>query len=286
MLQQANGNPKQQVEEDLKDDDFNTVIHAKGVEHTGSATVNPSDVDAFWLQRTIARYYTDPHTAQEKTIASMEILEAQNSTARDIENNLVELYGYDHFDLVKLLTQNRDTIIWCTRLQKVEDEEDKAALEQEMRDAGVFWIAESLNGAPAAVKPTNGSVPDQDLDVDNDVEMENTTPSTSSQPKETVDLEALAFEQGGHFMSNKKVRLPEGTFKRSKKGYEEVHVPAPVPKPMEGSEKLRPITSMPAWSRNAFSSANSLNRIQSKVYPTAFESDENMLLCAPTGAGK
>lgn len=29
-----------------------------------------------------------------------------------------------------------------------------------------------------------------------------------------------------------------------------------------------------------------LNRIQSRIYPTAFSSNENMLVCAPTGAGK
>lgn len=30
----------------------------------------------------------------------------------------------------------------------------------------------------------------------------------------------------------------------------------------------------------------SLNRIQSRIFPTAFGSNENLLVCAPTGAGK
>ena len=30
----------------------------------------------------------------------------------------------------------------------------------------------------------------------------------------------------------------------------------------------------------------SLNRIQSRIYPAAFGSNENLLVCAPTGAGK
>lgn len=29
-----------------------------------------------------------------------------------------------------------------------------------------------------------------------------------------------------------------------------------------------------------------LNRIQSRIFPTAFESNQNLLVCAPTGAGK
>ena len=34
------------------------------------------------------------------------------------------------------------------------------------------------------------------------------------------------------------------------------------------------------------SHCRSLNRIQSRIYPAAFGSNENLLVCAPTGAGK
>jgi pre-mRNA-splicing helicase BRR2 len=44
---------------------------------------------------------------------------------------------------------------------------------------------------------------------------------------------------------------------------------------------------MPHWAQPAFPKMNKLNAIQSKVYPVAFkEYQENMLICAPTGAGK
>ena len=36
----------------------------------------------------------------------------------------------------------------------------------------------------------------------------------------------------------------------------------------------------------AFGGIKRLNVIQSKVFPTAYHSNENMLICAPTGAGK
>ena len=87
-------------------------------------------------------------------------------------------------------------------------------------------------------------------------------------------------------MSNKKCKLPEGSFKRSKKGYEEVHVPAPKPKPFADNEKLIPINELPKWIHEAFKGARTLNRIQSQIYPVAFEQDENLLVCAPTGSGK
>lgn len=87
-------------------------------------------------------------------------------------------------------------------------------------------------------------------------------------------------------MTNKNCILPDKSFKVAKNGYEEVHVPAPIGKPLEAGEKLVPIHELPRWAQLAFQGFTSLNRIQSKLATTALESDENVLLCAPTGAGK
>jgi pre-mRNA-splicing helicase BRR2 len=43
----------------------------------------------------------------------------------------------------------------------------------------------------------------------------------------------MSFSQGGHLMSNK---LPDGSFKQSKKGYEEIHIPAPKKQPVKDNE--------------------------------------------------
>ena len=43
--------------------------------------------------------------------------------------------------------------------------------------------------------------------------------------KTVLDLESLAFEDGGHLMANKKCQLPPGSFRTQKKGYEEVGPP-------------------------------------------------------------
>ncbi|GJU87670.1 DExH-box ATP-dependent RNA helicase DExH12-like protein [Tanacetum coccineum] len=43
---------------------------------------------------------------------------------------------------------------------------------------------------------------------------------------------------------------------------------------------------MPSWVQPAFSGMTSLNRVQSRVYETAMYKADNLLLCAPTGAGK
>ena len=45
------------------------------------------------------------------------------------------------------------------------------------------------------------------------------------------------------------------------------------------------VSSLESWAQLAFEGTKKLNTIQSLVYPTAYNSAENTLVCAPTGAG-
>ncbi len=100
-----------------------------------------------------------------------------------------------------------------------------------------------------------------------------------------VDFEDLTFSQGSHLMANKRCQLPEGSYRKQRKGYEEVHVPA-LKQPFDPDETLVPIHRLPRYAQPAFEGFKSLNRIQSKLYKAAIESDENLLLCAPTVSRK
>ncbi|KAI8927207.1 Sec63 Brl domain-containing protein [Entophlyctis helioformis] len=296
-------------DEDMGDDmDEDTTVLRSGVASGAGAAaasnaagdsaadkVDPHKIDAFWLQRSIAQQYTDALVAQAKTIEAMEIL-ASDTDARDVENDLMALFDYEKFDLVRILTRNREAIVWCTRLAKAASPEERDEIEQSMRDQGITHLLDELRAAPtrraegkAAVSAVAPGAPAGGMAAAMDVDKEIKTkaqPTATSAPRATVDLEALAFQQGGHLMSNKKCKLPDGSFKRTKAGYEEVHVPAPKPTPMADGEKLVNISDLPVWMQPAFPGAQRLNRVQSRVYGTACGSDENMLLCAPTGAGK
>lgn len=299
-------------------DDFTTVVKVGADKTTGksasaaSLTLRPYDIDAFWLQRTLSQHYTDVHEVQSKTESILSIL-ASSANARDCENELMELFDFDKFELVKLLTVNRENIVWCTKLTKARSGEERKSIENEMISAGVEHILEELAAGPSGSRKPSGKKTQDKMDVDEEVETKGKSKDLRSRntaanpeeavkhlsarpsgpaigglpvPKANIDLESLVFQQGGHLMSNKKCKLPEGSFKRTKKGYEEIHVPAPKPKPLDANEVLIPITSLPEWSHQAFKGANSLNRVQSRLYNTAFGADENLLLCAPTGAGK
>ncbi len=246
--------------------------------------VSPHSIDAFWVQRLIAEVYSDPQTASDKTIAVLSILGSE-STLRDSENQLMELFDYQSFDVITKFLKNRDVIVWCTKLAR-SDANERVDVEVAMREKGLGWILRELAGDRQAKAHAEDA-----MDVDEQAKTAQVpktatlAPGSVVQPKKTVDLESMIFSQGGHLMSNKTTKLPQGSFKRAKKGYEEIHVPAPKSKPVATGE-LVPITDLPEWARQGFPGLKTLNRVQSKLYPVAFGTDEPILLCAPTGAGK
>lgn len=80
--------------------------------------------------------------------------------------------------------------------------------------------------------------------------------------------------------------LPEGSVREEHEFYEEISIPpARTVAPMLGEEP-KVIDEMDNLCKNTFKGYTSLNRIQSLVFPVAYHTNENMLICAPTGAGK
>ncbi|KAI1461942.1 Sec63-domain-containing protein [Annulohypoxylon moriforme] len=80
--------------------------------------------------------------------------------------------------------------------------------------------------------------------------------------------------------------MPVGTERKEKEKYEEFIVPAGKTGKLLPGHKLVNIADMDGLCRRTFKGYKSLNRMQSLVYPVAYKSSENMLICAPTGAGK
>ncbi|KAF9469005.1 Sec63 Brl domain-containing protein [Collybia nuda] len=83
-----------------------------------------------------------------------------------------------------------------------------------------------------------------------------------------------------------KYMLPLGTVRTMHENYEEVIIPPARPVPPRVTECPIPIVKLDPLAKGCFPGYTSLNRIQSIVYPTAYGSNENLLICAPTGAGK
>jgi pre-mRNA-splicing helicase BRR2 len=253
-----------------------------------SGDLDARDVDAYWLQRQVRKVREDADKVAEE---ALEILANLKLDQRECEDQLVTLMDYNHFELVKLMLQNRFKIAYATKLKRADNAAELDALKSLMRqDARLQPVLDELDGKEiSSVQPAQAgdAVNDDDaMDVDDGQPQEARLPyAVENRASRNLDLDTLAFQQGAHFMSNKKVSLPKGSFRVEKKGYEEIAIPAVV-HPRSEADVLVPIVDMPEWAQAGFSGMKSLNRVQSKLYSCAFQSNENFLLCAPTGAGK
>ena len=270
---------------------------------SGTERIAARDIDAFWLQKRVSAVCGDAEESHRLAEAVLAVV-ARAETARDCENALVELLGQQdaYFALIRLVTLNRERIHWCTRLART-TETDRATLFSEMRNHTSPAVTELLRelqqpssgvvGYVSVLLPeyltcnaalTNLLLRDgMQTDV-TAVTPVDRLPADAVSPILNLNLSDLAFAEGSHVMSSKVV-VPLGTQKLQKKGYEEIVVPAPVRREFDTDTRPVAVASMRPWMQAAFG-VPSLNLVQSRVYDTAVNSDANMLICAPTGAGK
>lgn len=69
-------------------------------------SLHPLDVDAYWIQRKLSKYYKDSITSQARAKDVLDILQTA-ADDRDFENRLVLLLGVDCFDFIKILKKHR-----------------------------------------------------------------------------------------------------------------------------------------------------------------------------------
>ena len=79
--------------------------------------------------------------------------------------------------------------------------------------------------------------------------------------------------------------LPRGTEREVCDGYEKVTIPAKVLSQEQLRSRIVISEVMNGTEKKAFEGTTSLNPMQSTVFEAAFNSNENLLICAPTGAG-
>jgi len=257
--------------------------------------VHPQDIDAHWLQRAVAVSYgaaLDEAGAQDLAGRALAALEAAGSGPA-AEDALVRLFDFGHFPLVKTLVAARHAIVWCMRRARAAGEAGRAGVEAEMAAAGPEAAAalaalratrltarQRQDAAEARIRAEAAGITVATGDV------QATDAAAAPGGLHEVDLDSLAFAGGAHTMTNTRCDLPPGSFRSAFKGYEEVHIPAAAAPPFADGEALRPVADLPPWARPAFAGMPSLNRIQSRVCDAALFGSDNLLLCAPTGAGK
>lgn len=186
-------------------------------------SLHPMDIDAYWLQRKLSKIYDDAMISQAKAAEVLNVLR-DASDDRELENQLVLLLGYDCFDFIKQLKKNRKMILYCTLLAKSQSETERQKLKEKMsEDSALKKILKLLetgrgdeeNGddeKSSKYRKRKHSSDDEDLDGD-DIEKKQVAGN-----RKLIDFEDLVFSQGSHFMANKRCQLPDGSFRKQRKG--------------------------------------------------------------------
>ena len=289
--------------------------------HSQNRILSVHEIDAHFLQRQLSSRFDDATICAKMANDVFDVIDLQKSTTtenddlRECENKLLVLLGFESFEFIKLLLNNRVKIWACVSLKRAKDDTERDTIEQILntleegkrvweelnsKSNAQDWTRDRMRGITdsllqnrrekrqAGVNSALDSIGIKSITSDNNSADKNTTMESNNQQQEPameLDLDSLAFRDGNHTMTNKKCELPDKSWRAMKKGYEEVHVPA-VRNVISKDEKLVPIQDYPSWTHDAFQGMDKLNRIQSKVCDAALNSSENMLLCAPTGAGK
>ncbi|KAI9314045.1 Sec63 Brl domain-containing protein [Dichotomocladium elegans] len=234
-----------------------------------------------------------------------------------IQNTLVDILGFESLDLVSTLIVNRHSIVdTITKMSSytppsaqtkayepkqmtpgpqftVQSEADRKALKQARKEQ-----RKALKSAPKSQDESSVSMSILGFDgTDLRQAREKALVSASMAPlastgrfaqKQSEYPNVYTSRKGGGALSmfGSTFALPAGTERDEFKDYEEITIPVPETAPVRSHERRVGINELDNLARNAFKAYESLNRIQSIVYPVAYETNENMLVCAPTGAGK
>lgn len=178
-----------------------------------------------------------------------------------LQSLLVDMLGYDDLDLVMELIQHRPEIVAsCTRVQEGGGEDALLKLmTPEQREEALRQADLEHKSRPLGPKLADPSI--------------------------NYPHVYRAHEAGNTLNAfGKKYSLPLGSTRKDEKDFEEITIPATKVGTVRAGESLIKIKDMDMICQSTFKGYKQLNRMQSLVYPVAYKTNENLLICAPTGA--
>ncbi|KAL6860194.1 putative steryl acetyl hydrolase mug81 [Amphichorda felina] len=178
----------------------------------------------------------------------------------ELQTNLTDLVGFDDLDFIIEILGHKDEIVAALATQTTEQPTGRRLLSKREREEALRRKDLEHKSAPLAASLT----------------------------REVQYPHVYKAYNAGNTLSHtgKKFGLPEGHERLQFDKYEEYVIPAGRKGTLGPGQKLINISDLDGLCRNTFKGYKTLNRMQSLVYPVAYKTSENMLICAPTGAGK
>ncbi|PRP78838.1 activating signal cointegrator 1 complex subunit 3 [Planoprotostelium fungivorum] len=245
-----------------------------------------------WLQEQCEVYLAESNnplfTPNELSVNLVPLLQ-KNSSDVALQNVLFEFLGDSSFEFIQLLLTKRNEYL---SVYNSKQNPDGSSLRNPAANlVGISIQNESdkmldkLLRKEEKRKKKHGKQEEFQPTVDANTLREQREASLRAGPPDLSTL-APAGTKSDQFAFGQGIMLPEGSVRTHTKKYEQVFVPYAKQAPFAADEKLVQIDAFDEFVRPAFNGYKSLNRLQSKLFDAAYHSNENLLVCAPTGAGK
>ncbi len=224
------------------------------------------------------------------------IISTLQSSSTDRENILLELIGFEFIDILPDIINHRQDIIESWELEKIGKaaamKAEDASPGQKIKVRSTSTLNEIRQGEKLAKKKgivlsafsTQMHMTDQLSALSLDADASNC--GSAAEVNYPGVFKASTTSSVSSYIN--KLAIPVGTIRDDTLIYEEFDLPytAHGKNPKIGLIKTKLISDLDDISRKAFPSYKSLNKMQSAVYQVAHRTNENLLVCAPTGAGK
>eukprot|EP00457_Paulinella_chromatophora_P000148 gb/GEZN01000148.1/.p1 GENE.gb/GEZN01000148.1/~~gb/GEZN01000148.1/.p1 ORF type:complete len:2144 (+),score=329.45 gb/GEZN01000148.1/:63-6494(+) len=255
--------------------------------------------DWSWLQHKCEQFQTFNEQTGEANISELELASSclqllkSNTSDLALQSQLLDLFGMEGFDFVAECLSRRDllkTLVIPDAAQaqqqlpnRVETPAAAAAValgqtQQQHKLVGISIQSHTQKKEDQRRKKElrklarkTEAVPGSANEIDQ-----------QRQDEQASSLDDWISSSGGGLG-----QLPPGATRTENKQlrYEEVYIPPPKQDPVDPGT-LVPISSLDEYAQTAFKGTKTLNVLQSKCFQAAYRTNQNLLICAPTGAGK
>ncbi|KAL2516060.1 U5 small nuclear ribonucleoprotein helicase [Forsythia ovata] len=264
--------------------------HQEWSEYGDSANFRPVNQGIFdleWLRDACDKIFkesTSPLPRDELAMAICRVLDSEKP-GDEIAGDLLDLAGDSSFETVQDLILHRKELVEAIHRGLLVLKSDKLASSTQPRMPSYATQVTVQTESERQIdklrrKEEKKHRRGTDYGIENDLSSLTFSSLLQASEKKNLFDDLVGHGDGPH------TALPQGTVKKHYKGYEEVTVPPTPTAPMKPGEKLIEIKELDDFAQAAFHGYKSLNRIQSRIFQTTYHTNENILVCAPTGAGK
>ena len=291
-----------EIEEQEKSDNENIIQTNKNIINNDNSELNLDSIinNISSIKKYLGKILNikDEKVLNEKENDLFGYLSMENQN--ECENNLFMMLGNENSNLIEFLLVNRNIILFLYLIQKANTTEKKNELINDLKKNSKesydilnkkHYFDENKDLKTISTKAKS--------------EISEKTQNISSIILSNIDLTKFDYIEEDHYMRSQSLKLSSNIIEKTGEGYKEITIP-PIKKDNNSKKiKLFPVTSLPSWMYKAFQIkevtndkgegpirttikfiTDKFNEIQSKVLPTVLNTDENLLICAPTSSGK